>query len=1032
MKKINLKSPRVKTILKKTLLYFLLANALLIVVGLFFPMSRASAEGNITSNKIVEGDLSSLLELDKSRDYQPISVSEAKVSTLENVSGYGSRGLVHKWEKYPEQETLVFEINVPEGDPEGEYYELALDYKSLQKSVTNISLNIQWNDDENLKEENVVLATAWTDATDEATYDLYNNQVTGTQEALEVWKHVFLYDQLYYGLTPLRFKLKSGLNTLKITKNQGELYLGNIYLVKAGSAPLYQSVTSTAGAKDKCITLEGEKPLFKSDASISSSSVQNPTLFPYDTKYNKLNVLSGDSFNKSGYTVTYAFEVEETGYYEFTLRYANTQSNTYSYVDILLDNQSYYEELTRYPFAASSKYVNETLSAKNGEAMRFFLEEGKHTLTLRIDASVQSEIYDRMFKIINEINTLYLEILKLTGGEVDNDRIWDNIDIYFADDNKVSDRLNHWVQELKDIEALIDEVSKVNPEKDNTLAQYVNNARNKLEKIAKYPDEVPHELANLCTGSASVAALLSNSLHTSTFSPVSVDRIYVHTSDYRVKKHSGNFFLTYFSIVQRIVRSGVNANDSEETLTVWVNRATYYVSSLQKYADANYDGKVRFSLMPDESKLTYSYAAGTQPDVALGVSASIPYDLGLRGALLDLTQFDDAKVAAYNSAYKTGEKAIKVRSFGETIADFAPGSLTGLGYSEGTPNNKGEIEFDQKIYGIPETQDFQILFYRKDILEKVLREEVPNTWNDVIEMLPSLQRNGMNFYIPMAGGSGMKSISSTAPFIFQYGADLYTEDAMASGIDSENGMLAVNLMVDLFQLYSLPLTGQNFFNSFRTGTLPIGVAGFDMYLQLVNAAPEIAGKWDVALVPGVKHEDGSADQYPDKIRRDVCADVRTCVIFKGTGNEDRAWDFLSWWLSEETQVNYANQIQTTYGSTFLWNTANMKAFKTLAIEQNVIDTVVLAQNNYLHNVSPIPATYIVERSLSNIWNSAVFEYESVRALVTDKTIEMNKEITRKYQEFGYVDSDGNPSTNKQYRVLSVEEIKAIQNKGGNA
>ena len=83
---------------------------------------------------------------------------------------------------------------------------------------------------------------------------------------------------------------------------------------------------------------------------------------------------------------------------------------------------------------------------------------------------------------------------------------------------------------------------------------------------------------------------------------------------------------------------------------------------------------------------------------------------------------------------------------------------------------------------------------------------------------------------------------------------------MSSDIDSKESIAAVNLMVDMFQLYSLPLTSQNFYDSFRNGTIPAGVANFDIYLQLANAAPEIEGKWAVALHPGIEHEDGTINR----------------------------------------------------------------------------------------------------------------------------------------------------------------------------
>ena len=79
---------------------------------------------------------------------------------------------------------------------------------------------------------------------------------------------------------------------------------------------------------------------------------------------------------------------------------------------------------------------------------------------------------------------------------------------------------------------------------------------------------------------------------------------------------------------------------------------------------------------------------------------------------------------------------------------------------------------DDSIYAIPETMNFQVLFYRKDILEK-LGLEVPDTLEDVQAMLPDLQMRGLNFYYPTARTVGMKTFLDTTPIIFQSGGRLY-------------------------------------------------------------------------------------------------------------------------------------------------------------------------------------------------------------------------------------------------------------------
>ena len=54
------------------------------------------------------------------------------------------------------------------------------------------------------------------------------------------------------------------------------------------------------------------------------------------------------------------------------------------------------------------------------------------------------------------------------------------------------------------------------------------------------------------------------------------------------------------------------------------------------------------------------------------------------------------------------------------------------------------------IYAVPETINFWVLYYRTDILEK-LGLDVPETIEDVKQMLPELQIRGLNFTILQQG-----------------------------------------------------------------------------------------------------------------------------------------------------------------------------------------------------------------------------------------------------------------------------------------
>ena len=48
-----------------------------------------------------------------------------------------------------------------------------------------------------------------------------------------------------------------------------------------------------------------------------------------------------------------------------------------------------------------------------------------------------------------------------------------------------------------------------------------------------------------------------------------------------------------------------------------------------------------------------------------------------------------------------------------------------------------------------------MLLYRRDIVEK-LEADVPDTWDDVINILPVLNRYRMSFYLPLSSMASSK------------------------------------------------------------------------------------------------------------------------------------------------------------------------------------------------------------------------------------------------------------------------------------
>ncbi len=185
-------------------------------------------------------------------------------------------------------------------------------------------------------------------------------------------------------------------------------------------------------------------------------------------------------------------------------------------------------------------------------------------------------------------------------------------------------------------------------------------AANRLRSLAQSPDEIPNRLTELSEGSSSVSQILGELVADLQQQPLLLDRFYVHGESELPQPEAG-FWKKANESISRFLQSFTpetlaTADVSEGVVEVWVNRPRQYVELLQNMADQTLTPQtgieVKFSIMPDESKLILASAANSQPDLALGISNWLPYELAVRGAAVDLRQFDDFE--AYLTQFSPG------------------------------------------------------------------------------------------------------------------------------------------------------------------------------------------------------------------------------------------------------------------------------------------------------------------------------------------------------------------------------------------
>jgi len=875
-------------------------------------------------------------------------------------------------------------IDIQMGIPDDGKYLIALEYKVASNKVLKNTITLSWNNDNLI----VPVQAIWEDQTKNFPKDRYGNEVVPQQQMYDQMHVEYVTDFSSLSKDPYIFYLKRGQLNIKLHNNTQPIILSKVYLIKYNQIPAYKEyaakINSNISTSDTVI-VQAEDYAAKSDPFIRPGNKQNMSLTPYDTTKKLLNIIDGASWKNAGDKVLWTFNVPQDGIYYIGFRYSQSfKEGLPVFRDLQIDGLTLFSEMNHFAFPYTGlEYRNMLFAGANDQPFGIWLKKGEHSISMTVNAEPLNSYAIELKSIMNEINDTGIDLNKLVGSAQDAKRTWD-INQYMPD---ITTRLNKWADELDKVYSDLGSLAN----EEAVCAINIKLAASNLRELAKHPDTIPAHLTKLNEGSGSAAQLLGDVINTISEQPMSMDCIYISAKP-SLPSIKINPTKSLYESIKRFVFSfmpqskaySVSSKEVSDELSVWVNRPIQYVEMLQQMADTDFTPKsginVKFSVMPDEQKLILASAARIAPDIAMGISNYIPFNLGLRGAALDLTEFDD----------------------------FLP-------YISRDYNLETLIPFyiDGKIYGVTETQDFYVLFYRKDILDK-LHLSVPQTWKDVEEMMPELQRNSMNFYVPMAGWSGLKPLYTTVPFIFQNGGSIYTDDGLKVAFNQEDSLNGFNLMTELFNVYSLAQNVPNFYNDFRYGRIPIGVSNFSTYVMLMNAAPEIADKWDIALSPGVEDKNGNILRYQ------VGSD-RADVIFSSTNKKQEAWTLLKWWLSKDTQVTYAYNMQTRYGPEYMWNTANMSAFEELPFPDNH-KKVILEQWKWIKEVPKHPAEYMVEREISNAWTSVVMDGESTRIALDKAAVTSNREIMRKLDEFGYTK---NGKVIKPYHMPNVNDIKSM-------
>lgn len=792
-------------------------------------------------------------------------------------------------------------------------------------------------------------------------YDESGNQIRSLVQEITDWKTDAFRGSEGANVGSLLFHLKKGSNKIRLHVLRESVALKSLTINTQKTYGSYEDVKkaypSGSSKTDEVITIEAENFLKKNSTSIQVQYDRDPLTTPKSLKKVKFNSLGGMSWYEGRQAVTWEFEAPEDGEYKIAFRgLQNYRKNLSVFRTFYLDGEIPFEEMKNYQIPYAPGWQEITLSDESEKPYSFYLEKGKHTFTSEVTYEPFVPLIIKIDSISKEIRKIAEELRLASGNREDSFRVWDV--------KKEMPGLLEQLEVMQDnFKGMSQQMIEINGETSNVSQAFDSLARD-IEALLKKPNEIPNKQVNVGTLQERVEGQRQELMN----GPLQIDKYYFSPIESEFPRMVANWPEKIKGMFSSLAYSfsGQNelAEQEDDELNVWMMWGRDYAEEMQQLADQQFTPengiKVNVNLIQDANLLILAKAAGIMPDVALGIPDSMPFEMALRGAAKDITKLPGSK---------------------ELLENYAPGTLMPFYYDGG-------------YFGIPETINFKVLFYRKDILER-LSLDVPDTWDDVYNMMPTLLQNQHNFFVDPKDFSYM---------LYQNDVELYSEDGMSSGLDQANAFKAFEEWTNLFNLHGMDLQVQSFYQQFRNGEFPIGIADFNQYMQLLVAAPEILDVWGIAPIPGRVNESGEVVRWAGG----TGLGTTSMMLFNDTPEEKQgpAWEFIKWYASTDTQTEYGLNLEQFRGETFRWNSANIDAFAKMPWRQEDLD-VILHQWQWLKDITNVPGSYMTLRQLDFAWNQTVLQGGNPRTEIEKSVKEINRELKRKQSEFNLLDKNGN-------------------------
>ncbi len=690
------------------------------------------------------------------------------------------------------------------------------------------------------------------------------------------------------------------------------------------------------------------------------------------------------------------------------------------------------------------------------EAFDFYFEAGEE-YTVYIECSLGSlrEYIQEVEGILNAVNEAYLEIIQLTGSSPDPYRSYNFHQVMPGVLTLILESAERLMQIKEELEALCRTNGSHIATLETVAVTFNRAASNMGHNLAANLESMKSYLGTLGTwvSSSKAGAMVVDNI---------VVAPSAETEEALPETSAGFFGSLWFEFSSFIYsfftdydQMGLQEIPDEDTTTidVWLDKGRDQSQIWRTMVDAKDTGftdqtgiAVTLKLVAAGTLLP-SILSGKGPDIYMELDSATVINYAIRGAIVsvngtdpNMTKEEQAVFSSYsvdNDLYKnctrvgdtyvlsgkynketneydmSASKEVSADTFlskpyKQSLYDVEPGealdedkklfvdaALRTLHLGIIDQNTNQLVEYD---FGVPMTMSFSMLFYRADALAS-LGEEIPNTWEAMLSILPKLQTNSMQI--------GISYVAALDFMIYQMGGSLWKYEDIPEyagskiNYDDEICLDAFSYVCRWFTDHSFPVT-YDAANRFRTAEMPLLVGDYiTLYNQLIVFATEIDGLWGFCPLPGVETEDEDGNKV---INYDSLAGVKATVMLSNCDNKLAGWKFMQWQTSADVQAEYGNQMVAIIGPSAKYEAANVKAINDLSWTSKEKEAI-FDQIGNMSSIVNYPGSYIFARYTKFAFLDAVNDGEDPASALQDYIPAINMELTRKRDEFNLKTGD---------------------------